>query len=183
MQEETESIRLENASLRDQIRDISKQSDSKKKEVKHEYEKSVQEYSDKFRQQSRLQKENIAIIKDQYKKVQEIYRKKMEDMQENLAKETKKMEIAERRRKLELEGYSADLSAMKKKIQFFQKYIAKMKRAVEEERDGGANQELMDMSEMEEEERRLDENDRVSERSREEEEILNGMGQMDQYQR
>lgn len=60
----------------------------------------------------------------------------MTDMKEKLAKETKKMEIAERRRKLELEGYTADLSAMTKKIQFFQKYIAKMKKAVEEERGG-----------------------------------------------
>jgi len=84
--------------------------------VKHEYEKSAQEYSEKFRQQSRIQKENIAIIKDQYKKVQEIYQRKMTDMKEKLAKETKKMEVAERRRKLELEGYNADLSAMKKKI-------------------------------------------------------------------
>ena len=38
-------------------------------------------------------------------------------MQDKLAKETKKMEIAERRRKLELEGYSSDLAAIKRKIQ------------------------------------------------------------------
>lgn len=61
----------------------------------------------------------------------------MDDMQEKLVKETKKMEIAERRRKLELEGYTADLSSMKKKIQFFQKYIAKMRKAVEDEREDG----------------------------------------------
>jgi hypothetical protein len=85
----------------------------------------------------------------------------MQDMQDKLAKETKKMEIAERRRKLELEGYSSDLSAMKKKIQFFQKYIAKMKKAVEEERGTG---EVMEMSEDEEE-------DRVSEKAEEEEQM------------
>lgn len=51
--------------------------------------------------------------------MQEIYKRKMDDMQEKLAKETKKMEVAERRRKLELEGYGADLSAMKKKILFY----------------------------------------------------------------
>ena len=95
-----------------------------------------------------MQKENIAIIKDQYKKVQEIYRRKMDDMQQKLVKETKKMEVAESRRKLELDGYSADMSSMKKKIQFFQKYIAKMKKAVEDERGGalGDNNELLDMS-------------------------------------
>ena len=76
----------------------------------------------------------------------------MTDMKEKLAKETKKMEVAERRRKLELEGYNADLSAMKKKIQFFQKYIAKMRKAVDEEKVGGGNQELLEMSEEDEEE-------------------------------
>lgn len=109
----------------------------------------MQEYTEKFREQSRLQKENIAIIKDQYKKVQEIYRRKMADMQEKLAKETKKMEVAERRRKLELDGYAADLSSISKKIVFYQKYIAKMKKAVDEERGDGV---VMDMSDEEEEE-------------------------------
>ena len=33
----------------------------------------------------------------------------MADMQERLEKETKKMHVAESRRKLELEGYSSDL--------------------------------------------------------------------------
>lgn len=68
----------------------------------------------------------------------------MSDMQEKLQKETKKMEVAERRRKLELEGYSSDLSAMKKKIIFFQKYIQKMKKAVEEERGAGEVMEVSD---------------------------------------
>lgn len=64
LQEETEATRVENTLLRDQIRDIAKQADSKKKEVKQEYERSAQEYTAKFREQTRTQKENIAIIKD-----------------------------------------------------------------------------------------------------------------------
>ncbi len=119
VQEETEAVRQENSGLRDQIREIARQAETKKKEVREEYERSAHEYTDKFRVQARNQKENIAIIKDQYKKVQEIYKRKMDDIQEKLAKETKKMEVAERRRKLELEGYGADLSAMKKKILFY----------------------------------------------------------------
>lgn len=112
--------------------------------------------------QARSQKENIAIIKDQYKKVQEIYKRKMDDMQEKLAKETKKMEVAERRRKLELEGYGADLSAMKKKILFYQKFIAKIKRAVDEDR----GQE--DVIEMSDEEEHNNEENRISEGSNDE---------------
>ena len=59
-------MRVENTNLRDQIRNIARQAEVKKKEVKQEYERSAQEYTNKFREQSRSQKENIAIIKDQY---------------------------------------------------------------------------------------------------------------------
>ena len=119
--------------MRDQIREVSKQTDLKKKEAKNEYQKSAQEYQEKFREQSKMQKENIAIIKDQYNKVQEIYKRKMGDMQDRLSKETKKMETAERRRKLELEGYAADLANMKKKILFYQTYIMKLKKLVDDD--------------------------------------------------
>lgn len=57
-------MRQDNAGLRDQIREIARQTESKKKEVRDEYEKSTQEYTEKFRVQARTQKENIAIIKD-----------------------------------------------------------------------------------------------------------------------
>ena len=146
LQEETEAVRAENAQLREQIRAVAARAEAKKREVKGEYERSAQEYTEKFREQSRTQKENIAIIKDQYKKVQEIYRRKMDDMQDKLAKETKKMEGAERRRKLELEGYAADMQAVKRKILFYVKYIAKMKRAVEDEKAG----DLLEMSDEDE---------------------------------
>jgi len=65
--------------------------------------------------------------------VQEIYKRKMEEMTERLDKETKKLNTAEKRRKLELEGYHADLSNMKKKISFYEKYISKLKKLVEED--------------------------------------------------
>ena len=54
-------------------------------------------------------------------------------MNERLEKETKKMSVAEQRRRLDLEGYGADLKSMKKKINFYQKYIMKLKNIVEED--------------------------------------------------
>ena len=44
------------------------------------------------------------------------------------------MDRNEQRRKLELEGYAADLQNMKRKIEFYQKYITKLKALVEEDR-------------------------------------------------
>ena len=55
-------------------------------------------------------------------------------MKERLEVDTKKVEKTESRRKLELEGYSADLQNMRRKIEFYQKYISKLKSLVEEDR-------------------------------------------------
>ena len=92
------------------------------------------QYQDKFRDQAKIQQENIAIIKDQYRKVQEIYKRKMSEMTERLKLDSTKVDKQESRRKLELEGYSADLQNMKRKIEFYQKYITKLKSLVEEDR-------------------------------------------------
>ena len=58
----------------------------------------------------------------------------MEEMTERLKHDTSKLDKQESRRKLELEGYSADLQNMKRKIEFYQKYITKLKSLVEEDR-------------------------------------------------
>jgi len=54
-------------------------------------------------------------------------------MKERLENESKKANKHESRRKLELEGYGADLENMKRKIEFYQKYISKLKALVEED--------------------------------------------------
>ena len=64
----------------------------------------------------------------------------MVDMGEKLEKETKKLNVVEKRRKLDLEGYHSDLQAMKKKITFYEKYINKLKRLVEEDQAELLNQ-------------------------------------------
>jgi len=40
-------------------------------------------------------------------------------MRERIAQDTSKIDRAEQRRKLELEGYAADLQNMKRKIEFY----------------------------------------------------------------
>ena len=50
------------------------------------------QYQDKFRDQAKIQQENIAIIKDQYRKVQEIYKRKMSEMTDRLKLDSTKVE-------------------------------------------------------------------------------------------
>lgn len=64
----------------------------------------------------------------------EIYKRKTAEMKERLTSETTKVDRNEQRRRLELEGYAADLQNMKRKIEFYQKYIIKLKALVEEDR-------------------------------------------------
>jgi hypothetical protein len=53
IQEEIEAMRVENMQLREQIREVSKSAEQKKKSAKHEYEKNALEYQEVFREQSK----------------------------------------------------------------------------------------------------------------------------------
>ena len=120
--------------MREQIRQATLTTEKAKTKARQDYVNETVAFQDKFREQARVAQENIAIIRDQYRKVQEIYKRKTEEMKERLETETKKVQRNEERRKLELEGCSADLQNMKRKIEFYQKYITKLKALVEEDR-------------------------------------------------
>ena len=62
-----------------------------------------------------------------------MYKRKVQQMQEAIQKETTKMQTQERRRKCEMEGVQSDLQNMKRKVEFYQKYISKLKQLVEED--------------------------------------------------
>ena len=66
-----------------------------------------------------MQQENISIIRDQYRKVQEIYKRKTKDMTAKLENDSLKLNRSETRRKLELEGFGADLENMTRRIDFY----------------------------------------------------------------
>ena len=48
-------------------------------------------------------------------------------MRESIELEVKKTETQDQRRKCEIEGISSDLQNMKRKVDFYQKYIGKLK--------------------------------------------------------
>ncbi len=133
-QEELEQIRQENLAMREQIRSASLCTLQTKTKARQDYVNETLAFQEKFREQARVAQENISIIRDQYRKVQEIYKRKTADMKERLAQESTKVDRTEERRRLELEGYAADLQNMKRKIEFYQKYITKLKALVEEDR-------------------------------------------------
>lgn len=51
----------------------------------------------------------MSIIRDQYNKLQVVYKRKMQSLQEKLEKEEGKLGGNSTKRKLELEGFNSDL--------------------------------------------------------------------------
>lgn len=60
-------------------------------------------------------------------------------MKEQIEREGKKTEAHDRRRKCEIEGIASDLSNMKRKVEFYQKYISKLKQLVHEDSNQGGD--------------------------------------------
>lgn len=113
-EEENEKLRIENAQLGAKIKKVQKECEDELRRAEQEYEKQTQEYS-RFKKQSDIQTEYINIIKDQYEKIQEIYREKSKALLEKIEKAKKRMNKTEARRSLELAGYYEDLRLLNKK--------------------------------------------------------------------
>lgn len=73
-----------------------------------------------------------------------MYKRKVVEMKDQIQRETAKTEAHDRRRRCEIEGISSDLSNMKRKVEFYQKYIAKLKQLVHEDSNAGGRSEEMD---------------------------------------
>jgi len=73
----------------------------------------------RFKQQSDIQSEYIEIIKDQYNKIQDIYRDKSKILMNRIDKAKNKMAKTEARRTLEMSGYYEDLRLLDKKCTLF----------------------------------------------------------------
>lgn len=80
------------------------------------------------------------MIKEQYKKVSEVFKNKVAEMRDQIAREETKTSVLVRRRACEQSGVASDLQNMKRKVEFYQKYINKLKQLVIEE----ASQQSMD---------------------------------------
>ena len=58
----------------------------------------------------------------------------MADLKTHKEKVESKTSMQEHRRKCELEGYGSDLQNMTRKVEFYQKYITKLKQLVNEDK-------------------------------------------------
>lgn len=66
-----------------------------------------------------------------------MHEKKMTTKKEKLESKQEKLDRITSKRKLELEGFSSDLSNLEKRMVFYQNYISKLKRLVDQDKVDG----------------------------------------------
>ncbi len=80
MQEELESLRAGNLAMRRQITGSQLRVGSVKEKVKTQYVADTVDFQQQFQDQNRQQQQAMALIKDQYRKVSEVFKRKMTDL-------------------------------------------------------------------------------------------------------
>ncbi|CAI2370858.1 unnamed protein product [Moneuplotes crassus] len=133
-EEQNEKLRIENTELAAKIKKVKKECENELRNAEEEYERQTQQYAEgmldidpnqpsaaRFKQQSDIQSEYIEIIKDQYNKIQDIYRKKSKILVKRQKKMKEKLAKTEARRALEMSGYYEDLRLLDKKCNLFHK--------------------------------------------------------------
>lgn len=73
------------------------------------------------------------VIRDQYKKLNDVYSKKKEFLEARLFEQENRLTQSQGKRKLDLEGYQSDLQNLKKRMVFYQNYIGKLKKLVDKD--------------------------------------------------
>ena len=134
-QEENEQLNQENQILRNSIRALCNETKKTVDNARNEYELNSEEFSKNFREQNMQHAKNMQVIKDQYKKMSNLYKEKKEALEKQNEYVTGRLDMSEKKRKLDLEGFGADLSNLKKRMIFYQNYIGKLKNLVDKEED------------------------------------------------
>lgn len=116
--------------------------------ARQEYESNAEEFTEKFRDQSKGHDVQISYIRDQYNKLSKLHEKKMKTHLEKQETQQDKLDKVSTKRKLELEGFSSDLSNLEKRMVFYQNYISKLKKLVDQDKMEQYGDQLMDQQEV-----------------------------------
>ena len=117
--------------MRNTVRGITNQTNDIVSNARKEYVDNAEDFSEKFRDQNRSHNENMSIIRDQYNKLQAIYKKKMDVFTEKQNEQNTKLDKFSEKRRLDLEGFHSDLQNLEKRMTFYQNYIGKLKKLVD----------------------------------------------------
>lgn len=139
--EELECLVSSNLQMRRAALICQQRETSVKDKARQAYISDTEDIQRQFCDQDRKQQKAIQEIKKQYNSVSTIYKGKCQQMEAAIEKEQRKVDVEERRRNCEIEGVQADLQNMNRKVDFYKKYIGKLKQLVS---DDGAKESAME---------------------------------------
>jgi len=125
LNEENELLRLKNAAFANKYRIEQQRARQENMTTTKTINKKSEEYSNRYRQEIRQKDEDLALLKDQYAQIQQIYLQKMKDLEQSLTKLAKKHSTLENRRLLENEGFRTDVKKMRLQVNEYRKLIEK----------------------------------------------------------
>jgi len=76
-QEENEAVRQQNLAMRSAIRKLCNETNATVNNAKAEYEMNAEEFTQKFREQSKGHEVSMSVIRDQYNKLSALHAKRM----------------------------------------------------------------------------------------------------------
>jgi hypothetical protein len=147
-QEENEAVRQQNLQMRNSVRGICAETKQTVQNARSEYEDNAEDFTQKFREQSKGHDVQISVIRDQYNKLSTMHEKKMKGKLEQYEKFQDKLDKNVIKRKLELEGFSSDLSNLEKRMIFYQNYISKLKKLVDADKVTNIGEALIDQNDV-----------------------------------
>ena len=131
--------------LRNNIRSLCRETKKTVNIAKNDYQLNSEEFSQKFREQNMLHAQNMHVIKDQYKKMSNLYKTKKEFLANRDEIDGSRLNMVTTKRQLDLEGFQSDLGNLKKRMVFYQNYIGKLKKLVDREEEHTDNDKQKDL--------------------------------------
>ena len=123
LHEECHALRLENEEFRRNIISTIERGKQEQKNMVHEMSKVSNEVIQQLKFEGQRKSESLMIIKEQYERIQQIYKNRVQTLAELLEKKSKKCTDLKVRNSLELEGYQRDIESIRRKLGIYMNTI------------------------------------------------------------
>eukprot|EP00943_MAST-04B_sp_MAST-4B-sp1_P008619 g8619.t1 len=125
MKEETEMLRSQNESMVRELQEERRRSIVESESVKTAAEQEAQMYTEQFRREALAREEDLSVLKEQYNEVQKMYKQRVSKLEASLKSTTTKYKQLQHRRKMDFEGYGADVANLRTQLRKMEDLLVK----------------------------------------------------------
>jgi coiled-coil domain-containing protein 77 len=116
-QEEMQFLREQCEQLLKEKKNYTKQTIAETEALREAVREENEQQAEEYRHQTLAREREVLILKEQYASIQETYHQRIKDLQTRLTKLRIRYKALEKRRKMEMEGFTRDIFQLKKKLQ------------------------------------------------------------------